>query len=152
MRKFIDVNYHVSKLAIILGMAAFACSPAAAGSSDGIAIKTEHDVQSWVKGTTLSRPQETSARPSVIHLGAADQQAALEAINFALTEVGDGSTFVWRRQVGQLKGIVRPTSSFRDASGRICRHIVFAVAIGDTRKKVEGIACRADNGSWSLSG
>ena len=42
-----------------------------------------------------------------------DEIAALEAIRVALTEVGDGTTYVWHRQHGRLSGIVQPTSPSR---------------------------------------
>src|SRR5262245_60509649 len=41
-----------------------------------------------------------------------DEIAALEAIRLALTQVGDGGTFVWRRANGRISGVVKPTSSF----------------------------------------
>ncbi|KAB2911994.1 MAG: hypothetical protein F9K29_20985 [Hyphomicrobiaceae bacterium] len=81
-----------------------------------------------------------------------DEIAALEAIRVALTEVGDGSTYVWRRRHGRLNGIVRPTSSFKDGAGRVCRHIVFIVTAGAHTGKIEGVACRLPDGRWELDG
>jgi len=109
----------------------------------------------WDAGTTVIAPDGRDLTPAagpLIMLGLADKRATLEAIRFALTEVADGATFVWRRPAGPLHGIVRPTSSFRDGDGKICRHIVLGVAVGPVRRKVEGIACRAIDGLWSLSG
>src|SRR5262245_4502555 len=51
-----------------------------------------------------------------------DEIAALEAIRVALTEVGDGGSYVWHRQHGRLSGVVHPTVSFKDPIGRVCRH------------------------------
>ena len=85
-------------------------------------------------------------------LDAADAQAALKAIHLGLTEVGDGSTFVWHRAHGRLRGTVRPTTSFRDASSRVCRHLVVTLASGRYARTVEGIACRLEDGSWGLEG
>ena len=59
-----------------------------------------------------------------------DEIAALEAIRVALTEVGDGGTYVWHRQHGRLSGIVQPTTSFKDPGGRVCRHIVLIMTVG----------------------
>ena len=81
-----------------------------------------------------------------------DEIATLEAIRVALSEVGDGSTFVWRRGNGRLSGVVNPTSSFRDARGRICRHLVLLLATASRTGKIEGIACRLGNGRWELDG
>ena len=81
-----------------------------------------------------------------------DQRAALQAIHFALREVADGSIFVWHRPKGNLNGRVKPTSSFRDAKGSVCRHLEFTISHGDRTKQIESIACRKGDGSWSLSG
>ncbi len=64
-----------------------------------------------------------------------DEIAALEAIRVALTEVGDGGTYVWHRQHGRLSGIVQPTASFKDPAGRVCRHIVLIMTIGTATGK-----------------
>lgn len=82
----------------------------------------------------------------------ADEIAALEAIRLALTEVGDGGSYAWYRENGNLNGVVSPTSSFKDHRGRICRHIVVILSAGPQTGKVEGIACRAADGRWVLEG
>jgi hypothetical protein len=85
-------------------------------------------------------------------LNATDERAALEALQVALTEIADGATFVWHRHHGRLSGVVQPTSSFKDASGRVCRHIVMMLTSGGYSRKAEGIACRQAGGEWSLDG
>lgn len=85
-------------------------------------------------------------------LDAADEIAALESVQLALSQVADGSSYVWHRSHGLLSGIVRPTSSFKDAQGQICRHIVVVLNSIDTTKRTEAIACRQDNGIWQLDG
>ena len=86
------------------------------------------------------------------NLDEGDEIAALEAIRIALSEVGDGSTFVWRRANGRISGVVKPTSSFKAADGKICRHILIVLAAGRRSGKIEGVACRLDNGRWELDG
>jgi surface antigen len=81
-----------------------------------------------------------------------DEIAALEAIRIALTEVGDGGSYVWRRTHGRLSGIVQPTASFKDPAGRVCRHIVLTMSIGMASARAEGIACRLADGRWQLDG
>jgi surface antigen len=81
-----------------------------------------------------------------------DAIAALEAVQLALTEVGDGATYIWHRRHGRLSGAIQPTSSFKSASGQICRHIVMALTAGSYSRKAEGIACRQHNGVWVLEG
>ena len=82
----------------------------------------------------------------------ADEIATLEAIRLALTEVGDGGSYAWYRENGNLNGVVSPTSSFKDRRGRVCRHIIVILSAGPQTGKVEGIACRAADGRWVLEG
>jgi 17 kDa outer membrane surface antigen len=81
-----------------------------------------------------------------------DEIAALEAVRIALSEVGDGSTFVWRRENGRLSGVIKPTSSFKNVDGKICRHLIIVLAAGARTSKIEGVACRLGNGRWELDG
>jgi surface antigen len=81
-----------------------------------------------------------------------DEFAALESVQLALTEVADGSTYVWHRSHGQLSGLVKPTSSFKDARGSVCRHAVVALSVTDETKSTEIVACRLPTGIWELQG
>jgi hypothetical protein len=81
-----------------------------------------------------------------------DEIAALERIQYALSEVGDGKTYVWRRWHGRLSGIVQPTASFKDTGGKVCRHLIVLMTTGTNTKKQEGIACRLPSGRWQLDG
>jgi hypothetical protein len=108
---------------------------------------------------TCSTPEQTpraTPRPKLADhsrdLDASDEIATLEAIRVALSEVGDGATFVWHRNNGRLSGIVQPTTSFKDASGRVCRHIVLVLTAGLRTARAEGVACRSDDGRWQLEG
>ena len=103
-----------------------------------------------------SKPPGVSAKPKFAEANAFldenDEIAALEAVRVALTEVGDGGTYVWRRQHGRLSGMVQPTASFKDPGGRVCRHIVLIMTVGTATGKAEAIACRLDDGRWQLDG
>ena len=107
-------------------------------------------------GPNPSKPPVVSAKPKFAetnaHLDENDEIAALEAIRVALTEVGDGGTYVWYRQHGRLSGIVQPTSSFKDPAGRVCRHILLIMTVGTATGRAEGIACRLGDGRWQLDG
>lgn len=81
-----------------------------------------------------------------------DEIATLEAIRVALSEVGDGSSYVWHSTHGRLSGVIQPTASFKDASGRVCRHIVLVLTTGARSGRVEGVACRLTGGRWQLEG
>lgn len=103
-----------------------------------------------------SKPPGISAKPKFAeanaHLDENDEIAALEAIRVALSEVGDGGTYVWHRRHGRLSGLVQPTASFKDPAGRICRHIVLIMTVGTATGRAEGIACRLGDGRWQLDG
>lgn len=103
-----------------------------------------------------SKPPTVSAKPKFAetnaHLDENDEIAALEAIRVALSEVGDGGTYVWHRQHGRLSGIVQPTASFKDPAGRVCRHILLIMTVGTASGRAEGIACRLSDGRWQLDG
>ena len=85
-------------------------------------------------------------------MDAGDEAAALEAVEIALTQAGDGATYVWQRGNGRLAGAIRMTSTFRDADGRICRHLEMQMRHGTYARKTEGIACRDTDGVWLLEG
>ena len=81
-----------------------------------------------------------------------DYSAALEAVQFALSEVPDGKTYHWRRAKSNLSGHVMPTNVFRNVDGSLCRHLIYILNVGTYSRTIEGIACRSLNGSWKLSG
>lgn len=81
-----------------------------------------------------------------------DRLAALEAVQIALSEVGDGDSYVWRRRHGRLNGVIQPTKSYKDTAGRVCRHVIVLLNSGNYSRKREGIACRHIDGIWSLDG
>ena len=93
-----------------------------------------------------------SPDPQNSRFNAHDKIAALESVQYALSEVGDGSSYVWHRDHGKLSGIVRPTASFKDATGKVCRHVVVMLSSGTLSKKTEAIACRLKTGIWQLDG
>ena len=103
-----------------------------------------------------NQPPAASVKPKFAetnaHLDENDEIAALEAIRVALTEVGDGNSYVWYRRRGRLSGIVQPTVSFKDPAGRVCRHILFIITAGAATGRAEGIACRLGDGRWQLDG
>ena len=98
----------------------------------------------------VSRPQ-IAGLPGP-RLDEADEAAALESIQMGLSEMDDGEPFVWRRVNGRLSGIVRPTTSFRNAEGRLCRHVVVLLTTGYKTSTAEGIACRLPDRRWVLEG
>lgn len=81
-----------------------------------------------------------------------DEAAALESIQVGLSSMHDGEPFVWRRPNGRLSGIVRPTVSFRNAKGLVCRHVVVLLTTGFKTRSAEGVACRSADRRWVLEG
>jgi hypothetical protein len=100
------------------------------------------------------RPKFADAMPPGLprHLDMTDEMAALEAVHLALSEVGDGASYVWHRRNGRISGIISPTASFKDAEGRVCRHITVTLTAGPQSARTEGIACRMTDKSWRLEG
>jgi surface antigen len=85
-------------------------------------------------------------------LDLSDRVAAVQALELALSELADGVTLVWQRPERALVGRIKPVSAFRDDKGRVCRHVVYSLALGTYQREIEGVACRESDGSWSLSG
>lgn len=81
-----------------------------------------------------------------------DEIAVLDAVEIALTQAGDGATYVWRHGNGRLDGAIRVSHTFRDAQGRVCRHLEMMLNSGTYMRKREGAACRAADGVWVLEG
>jgi len=103
---------------------------------------------------TWVRPKFAEAPPIAEHtaLDETDEIAALESVQFALTEVGDGASYIWHRNNGRLSGMVQPLASFKSSGGQVCRHVVVILTSGLVSKKAEGVACRLANGQWQLEG
>jgi hypothetical protein len=80
-----------------------------------------------------------------------DEYAALASVQLALTEVADGSSYVWRRHNGRLSGLVKPLSSFKDTKGDVCRHAVVVLSSLNETKRTEIVACRLPTGIWELA-
>ena len=105
----------------------------------------------WHTSVERSPPSPDQIAP-VDKLDERDEIAALERIQYALSEIGDGQTYVWKRWHGRLSGIIRPTASFKDNSGQVCRHMMVLMTTGKRTSKIEGIACRMASGRWRLEG
>jgi len=106
-------------------------------------------------GASCSCPKSAATKPKFAGytpLDESDEVAALESVQLALSQVADGSSYVWHRSHGRLSGIVRPTSSFKDHRGQVCRHVVIILNSLDNTRKTESIACRLDTGIWELDG
>ena len=102
-------------------------------------------------GTITASPSPGSFHELRASLDEGDREVALRALHIALDQLSDGAAFVWRSKARKLTGVIRPTMAFRNDNGRICRHLVYTVALGQYQKRIEGIACRGLQGHWSLA-
>lgn len=100
-----------------------------------------------LKGTDSDLKPVAIEPPS---LNEGDEIAALESVQLGLTEIADGSSYIWHRNHGRLSGIVRPVSSFKAANGSVCRYAVVVLSSLDVTKRTEIVACRLPSGVWQL--
>ena len=99
-----------------------------------------------------AKPKLADLKAQPAPLDENDEIAALESLQFALAEVADGSSYVWHRSHGRLSGLIKPTSSFKDAGGNVCRHIMVVLNGTGSTSKTETVACRLSTGVWKLDG
>ena len=108
--------------------------------------------ESGAEVAATSRGQQPGLSELKARLDRSDRAAAMQALELALSELGDGVTLVWQRPERGLVGRIKPVSAFRDGQGRVCRHVVYSLALGTYQRQIEGDACREQDGSWSLAG
>jgi surface antigen len=108
--------------------------------------------ESGAERLAASEGQQLGLSELKARLDRSDRTVAVQALELALSELGDGVTLVWRRPERELVGRIKPVSAFRDDQGRVCRHVVYSLALGNYQRQIEGVACRESDGSWSLSG
>ena len=145
-----DVSLSISSLmagvgtAVLLVASVFLSSEATRADSLSSASSAAA-IDTWPAAMADLPPIRARAEPG-------DELAALRAIDAALSEVGDGSTYVWGHGNGRLAGAIRVTSTFRDRTRRICRHLVVTMRLGSYTRRGETIACRGSDGAWRLDG
>lgn len=144
------VSATVLGIYIFVGQMLAAPEPVKAGEAAGANPVRQAAPVSSEPAPGTSRPSSNAAPRA--DLDASDELAALEAVQIALSEVGDGSSYVWYRRNGRLSGLIQPTFSFKDHSGNVCRHLIVSLSSGAYTRKVEGIACRLLSGVWQLDG
>ena len=121
---------------IIMGAGALLVSVLAPASHPPKAEESGAQVAVGVRQPATPRLKELRAR-----LDLSDRQAAVQALQLALDEVGDGVTLVWRRPARGLIGKIKPVSAFRDDKGRVCRacrlfHLAWRLREGDRGQRL----------------
>jgi surface antigen len=96
------------------------------------------------------KPKLPDVKDASVVLDQDDEYAALESVQFGLTEVADGASYIWHRAHGKLSGIVKPVSSFKDTHGSVCRHAIVVLSGAQSTKRTEIVACRLPTGVWEL--
>jgi hypothetical protein len=99
-------------------------------------------------GAKASRKPKLAAYPAP--LDETDEIAALESLHYALTEAGDGSTYVWHRHHGRLSGLVKIAGSYKRPDGSVCRRAVVVLNGLNGAKQVDVSACRLGGGAWRI--
>jgi surface antigen len=135
---------------IIIGAGALALLLAAPASLYLYAEEPEYTGSVVIDAESAKQPATfTELRAK---LDSNDRTVALNALQVALTRLGDGAQFVWQRPSRELTGVIKPVSAFRNDEGRVCRHLTYSLSLGTYVREVEGTACREPNGAWSLTG
>lgn len=142
-----------SLLAIFVVTAAAFTGAVPAAAADAQTSSANTECKNAQTGGQALRPKFAGlSAPAVTVFDVSDQRAALESVQYALSEIGDGASYVWHRGHGKLSGVVQPTQSFKDGKGNICRHFIVMLASGSYTKRTETVACRTADGIWQLDG
>lgn len=139
-----------SVLAALIGFSAVALVPLS--GEPALSAEAAREKSHCACPDSEKRARPSFARLPGVELTEHDEIAALESIQMGLSQMDDGTPFVWRHDNGRLSGIVRPTVSFRNAEGQVCRHVVVLLTTGYKTSTAEGIACRLPNRRWVLEG
>ena len=145
-----DFSAKVSSHATLVGSAIAALVVALGGHA--VSAEAERDRAGCACPDTPKNARSNFAGLPGPALTESDEIAALESVQMGLTRMHDGEPFVWRHANGKLSGIVRPTASFRNAEGRLCRHVIVLLTTGYKTSTTEGIACRLPDRRWALEG
>lgn len=135
------------RFACAIGIAMLGPTPGFGDSARSTVPLPERSPAREVAHPSNTRP---SNREFQISLDRGDRIAALHALQMALNQVGDGGTFLWKKNNRDLRGVIKPTSAFRNAHGQVCRHVIYALSLRGHRKQIEIVACREAGGRWRL--
>ena len=79
-----------------------------------------------------------------------DRFAYDSAVQRALANLPDGDMATWSNPETGNRGMFRPTRSYVEASGGLCRQYRTTVAFRDGVESGNGIACLHPGGGWTL--
>lgn len=104
--------------------------------------------QSGRTSPAVSPDAPTDIRGSLDHY---DQLAVIQAMHLALTEIGDGASYVWHRSHGRLSGIVQINGTYK-SGGNLCRRMTVMLTAGTETRRISTTACRLADRSWQIVG
>lgn len=135
---------------------AFLCLMLLPASTPAQGMQADRQATSPIEATAKQqseKPTDWATSVDILpdRLDGRDRATALRALHVALDQLSDGAALIWRKRSLKLEGVIRPISAFRDTKGRICRHLTYQFKIADYNKRIEGVACRQTDGSWTLS-
>ena len=129
----------------------FGIQPAANSATTGATVKGWQAEVTPKAGAAIKAVPDASGSLAA-KLEPDDPLAVLEAVGYALNEVGDGATYVWHRTDGPLAGNVRMAKSYRGEVGAICRKLTVTLILGKAVRPASFTACRDAGGQWVLGG
>jgi surface antigen len=140
----------------LFSLAAFAVTAFMVAASILISSDDVLAVESPAEPPKAAQPNPL-VRPSIVEdalpgLDDRDRAATLESIRFALDEVADGASYVWRRTHGRLSGVVHIASSFKGERNSVCRKAVVVLASIARTARTDVTACRAVTRRWTIEG
>ena len=90
-------------------------------------------------------------RPAEAQQGAAaDSLYILEALQSTLETRRSGTRTAWKNRSTAHVGVIIPGARFTTVAGRTCRKYEQTQVIGRQVTTLEGVACREDDGWWSI--
>jgi surface antigen len=82
------------------------------------------------------------------YIGRSMDPADQGCVSRALEHSRTGHTVAWNNPDSRTQYRVTPTGNFRGPGGQPCRHFVTEAMMSGHQQQVEGIACRASDGTW----
>ncbi len=137
-----------------LGLLAFNSHPASADDTkpEGAFPPSATDCHCPEASGKSQKPKFAGLPGARQPLDESDEIATLIGIQRALGTAADGATYIWHRHNGRVSSVIQPTSTFRNGSGTLCRHIVLMLTAGHKTRKMEGTVCRQKDGRWQFDG
>lgn len=84
------------------------------------------------------------------HLDTRDQKTMQQTARDTLETARTNETRTWRNPDTGNSGGITPTRTYKSAQGQDCRDYVQTVTIEGREERVQGTACRQEDGTWRI--